>query len=136
MLFRNFNRFFNDFDNLNNFLLSELTPNGNEKTEKGSDNNGEWVKTTFTSPDGLISYSYLTRTPKQKNDELQSLKNKLELSVKNQDFEMSVKLRDKIKKFEENKSVLLNLEKELSECVKNQDYEEAIKLRDKIKELK
>lgn len=136
MLFRNFNRFFNDFDILNELLLSELKPNGKEKTERDSDNNGEWVRTTFTSPEGSLTYSYLTRQPKQKDNELQSLKNKLELSVKNQDFEMAVELRDKIKKIEENKEELSKLEKELSECVKNQDYESAIKLRDKIKELK
>ena len=136
MLFRNFNRFFNDFDNLNELLLSELKPNGKEKTERGSDDNGEWVRTTFMSPDGSLTYSYLTRQPKQKDNELQSLKNKLELSVKNQDFEVAVELRDKIKKIEENKEVLSKLETELSECVKNQDYEEAIKLRDKIKSLK
>jgi len=136
MLFRNFNRLFNDFDILNELLLSELKPNGNEKTEKGSDENGEWVRTTFTSPDGLLTYSYVTRHSKKKDNELQSLKNKLELSVKNQDFEMAVELRDKIKKLEENKDILSKLEKELSECVKSQNYEEAIKLRDKIKELK
>jgi excinuclease UvrABC helicase subunit UvrB len=136
MLFRNFNRFFNDFDIINELLLSELNPNGNQKTEKGSDKNGEWVRTTFTSLDGSLTYSYLTRQPKQKDNELQSLKHKLELSVKNQDFEMAVELRDKIKKIEENKEVLSKLETELSECVKNQDYEEAIKLRDKIKSLK
>ena len=136
MLFRNFNRLFNDFDILNELLLSELKPNGNEKTEKGSDENGEWVRTTFTSPDNSLTYSYITRHPKKKDNELQSLKHKLDLSVKNQDFEMSVELRDKIKKIEENRDVLFKLEKKLSECVKNQDYEEAIKLRDKIKELK
>jgi excinuclease UvrABC helicase subunit UvrB len=136
MLFRNFNRFFNDFDILNDLLLSELKPIGNEKTEKGSDDNGEWVRTTFTSPDGSLTYSYVTRHPKKKDNELQSLKHKLDISVKNQDFEMAVELRDKIKKIEENLNVLFKLEKKLSECVKNQDYEEAIKLRDKIKELK
>ena len=136
MLFRNINRFFNDFDILNELLLSELKPNSNEKTERGSDENGEWVRTTFTSPDDLLTYSYVTRHPKNEDNELQSLKHKLDLSVKNQDFEMSVELRDKIKKIEENQSVLFKLEKKLSECVKNQDYEEAIKLRDKIKDLK
>ena len=136
MLFRNFNRFFNDFDTLNELLLSELKPNSNEKTERGSDENGEWVRTTFTSLDGSLTYSYVTRHPKNKDNELQSLKHKLDLSVKNQDFEMAVELRDKIKKIEENKEELSKLEKELSECVKSQDYEEAIKLRDKIKELK
>ncbi len=136
MLFRNFNRIFNDFDVINDLLFSDLKTNGNEKTEKGSDENGEWVRTTFTSNDGLLSYSYLTRYPKQKDDELQKLKNRLNLSVKNQDFEMAVELRDKIKKLEENKNEIEELNKKLSDCVKNQNYEEAIKLRDKIKSLK
>lgn len=136
MLFRNFNRFFNDFDILNELLLSELKPNSNEKTERGSDENKEWVRTTFTSPDGSLTYSYITRHPKNKDNELQSLKHKLDLSVKNQDFEMAVELRDKIKNLEKNKEKISTLKKELDKSIKNQDFERSIELRDKINSLK
>jgi excinuclease UvrABC helicase subunit UvrB len=135
MLFKNFhnlNRLFKELDSFDEFLFSNHTTN-----KTGNDENGEWERKTYKSSDGLISYSFFTKKYKPNgDDEITSLKRELETTVKNQDFERSCELRDKIKKLEENKTELETLNKKLSECVKNQDYEEAIKLRDKIKELK
>jgi protein-arginine kinase activator protein McsA len=69
-------------------------------------------------------------------DELDILKNQLQKSVDEQDFEKAVELRDKIKTLEKNKEKISELEKKLSECVEKQDYEKAIEYRDKIKALK
>jgi protein-arginine kinase activator protein McsA len=109
--------------------------NGKEKMESGSDENGEWTKKTFKSSDGLYQMSYFTKNYNKPN-ELQSLKKQLDYAVLEQDFELAVELRDKIKFIESNKVELDKLNSELSECVKNQDYEGAIIIRDKIKELK
>jgi len=135
MLFKNFHNLNRLFKELDSFDMDFGFLNGKEKTESGSDDNGEWTKKTFKSNDGSYQVSYFTKNYNKPN-ELQQLKSQLELSVKNQDFETAVELRDKIKKLEENKETISLLNKQLSECVKNQDYEEAIKLRDKIKELK
>jgi len=137
MLFRNLNnlnRLFKELDSFDMFFDPNFV-NGKEKMESGSDKNGEWTKKTFKSSDGLYQMSYFTKNYNKPN-ELETLKKQLDSAVLNQDFELAVELRDKIKVIENNKLELDKLNKELSECVKNQDYEEAIIIRDKIKELK
>lgn len=102
----------------------------------GFDNNFE--KKTYKSDDGLISFTYVTnkRGDLNEDDEINLLKQKLDMAVENQEFETAVELRDKIKSLEKNKEKITELKKELDECVKNQDFETAIELRDKIKNLK
>jgi len=137
MLFRNLNnlnRLFKELDSFDMFFDPNFI-NGKEKMESGSDENGEWTKKTFKSSDGLYQMSYFTKNYNKPN-ELQSLKKQLDYAVLEQDFELAVELRDKIKFIESNKVELDKLNSELSECVKNQDYEGAIIIRDKIKELK
>jgi excinuclease UvrABC helicase subunit UvrB len=137
MLFRNLNnlnRLFKELDSFDMFFDPNFV-NGKEKMESGSDENGEWTKKTFKSSDGLYQMSYFTKNYNKPN-ELETLKKQLDSAVLNQDFELAVELRDKIKVIENNKLELDKLNKELSECVKNQDYENAIIIRDKIKELK
>jgi protein-arginine kinase activator protein McsA len=100
------------------------------------DNRG-WDKKSYRSPDGSISYTFMTRGGGiPKNDELEFLKHKLNKSVEEQDFEQAVELRDKIKNLEENKEKISELQSKLDECVKNQEFEKAIEYRDKIKALK
>ena len=67
--------------------------------------NRGWDKKTYRSPDGSISYTYMTRgiNNEPKNDELELLKHKLEVAIEKQEFEEAVELRDKIKSLEENK---------------------------------
>jgi len=98
----------------------------------------EWEKKTYKSDDGLISFTYVTNKRGDLNgdDEISLLKQKLDMSVENQDFETSVELRDKIKGLEKNKEKISKLKKELDESVKNQDFEKSIEIRDKIKSLK
>lgn len=97
-----------------------------------------WTKRTYKSPDGRYSYTFMSNKLKDYNntDELDILKNQLQKSVDEQDFEKAVELRDKIKSLEKNKEKISELEKKLSECVEKQDYEKAIEYRDKIKALK
>ena len=113
-----------------------------EKTEKGSNENGDWVKTTYTSPDGMFryvittnSYGYpKTKKPKESN-ELTSLRKELENAVDTQEFEKACELRDRIKTIEANKDKIAELQSQLDKSIKEQNFEDSIKLRDKIKKL-
>ena len=122
MFSRNFERLFNEFFNSDPFF--------------GNGNN--WDKKSFQSPDGSISFTYITnkKSDNKKSDELISLKEELNLAVEEQNFEMAVELRDKIKNLETNTDKLNKLNLELEECIKSQDFERAIKVRDNIKKLK
>jgi excinuclease UvrABC helicase subunit UvrB len=121
----NWDEFDKMFDNMFSF-----------KSDFFNDNN--WTKRTYKSPDGKYSFTYMSKgfNSNQKSDELDILKNELEKSVAEQEFEKSVELRDKIKTLEKNKEKISELEKKLSECVEKQDYEKAIEYRDKINALK
>lgn len=113
-----------------------------EKTEKGSDDNGDWIRTTYTSPSGIrytmttTYYNGAPQSPNKPKNELSLLKRQLEKAVEEQDFEKAVELRDKIKNFETNKQEIEKLETDLKTAVDNQDFELAIKIRDEIKKLK
>jgi protein-arginine kinase activator protein McsA len=121
MFGRNFEKLFNELLSLDPYL-----------------NGDNWERKHYKSEDGSISFTYITnkRGDLNKQDEVSLLKQKLKISVDEQNFEEAVELRDKIKNLEKNKEELIKLNKELDECVKKQDFENAIKLRDKIKELK
>ena len=123
MFGRNFDKLFNELLNSENPFFGGL-------------NNLE--KRTYKSEDGSISFTYITNVKGDlnKSDELELLKQELEVAVEKQDFEKAVELRDKIKNLEENKEKISELKKELDSCVKNQDFEKAIELRDKINTLK
>ena len=90
--------------------------------------NRGWDKKTFRSPDGSISFTYMSRGfgSEPKNDDLELLKHKLEVAIEKQEFEEAVNLRDEIKSLEENKEKILELEAKLDECIKRQDFEKAI----------
>ena len=142
MLFRNFYNLNKLLKDLNSFDDSffDMNPylSGNEKTESGKDDKGEWEKKTFISDDGLFSYSFFTKRSgnRKEVDDLTKLKNQLDLAVESQDFEKAVELRDTIKKLEVNKEEIKKLNEELKSYIKNQDFENAIIVRDKIKSLK
>lgn len=116
----------NEFDKLFNEMLSSSI---NEKN---------WNKRSYVSPDGSFSMSYMTRNFDKPNriDEVGVLKEKLNLSIKEENFESAVELRDQIKKLEQNREEISKLQSKINDCVKNQDFETAIKYRDKIRTLK
>ena len=98
-------------------------------------NNNNWTSKTYKSPDGKYFYTYLSKGFKP-TDELDELKNKLDIAVEEQNFEEAVKLRDQIKSLEKNKEKISELQTKLDEYIKKQDFEKAIEYRDKIKALK
>jgi excinuclease UvrABC helicase subunit UvrB len=132
-------------ESLNYELHSITEPSLDDKVkeEKGKTEDGEWIKTTYVSPNGTrytVTTTYLGGLPnkpsKKGNDPLSSLKRELEKCVEDQDFEKAAQLRDQIKRMETNKSDIDKLEEELKTVIEKQDFEGAIILRDKIKELK
>ena len=146
---KNFN-YFKNFDELMRDLLNESINYdlgskylvGKSKTEKGTDENGEWVQTTYESPDGSYSYTNFVRvgsnnkkTESKTNSKTIELQKQLSKAVEEQNYEEAVKLRDKIRKIEGHKEKIESLKSELEFVVKNQDYEKAIELRDEIKKL-
>lgn len=131
---------------LNSMFNEPMFIKGRTNVEKGSDENGDWSKETFTSSDGSYQITSMVRvmngdgTPvrnnKRQSGELDILKVRLEKAVEEQDFEKAVELRDRIKSLENNQEKITELESELKELIEKQDFERAIKLRDEIKNLK
>lgn len=131
---------------LNSMFNEPMFIMGKTNVEKGSDENGEWSKETFTSSDGTYKITSVIRVmggdgspiknTKTQNGELEILKSRLEKAVEEQDFEKAVELRDRIKSLENNQEKITELESELKESIEKQDFEKAIKLRDEIKNLK
>ena len=103
-------------------------------------NSGEWKSQTKVSEDGTtrITTYYKGGEPfgMKKPSGLQSLQKQLEIAIENEDFEMAVELRDKIKKLETNQKQIEELEKELKQSIKDQNFEKSIEIRDKLKELR
>jgi protein-arginine kinase activator protein McsA len=120
----------NEFDKLFDEMFSSLKPMSFD--DKG------WSRKTYKSPDGLYSYTYLSKINKKETqtDEIELLKQKLEIAVEEQKFEEAVELRDKINSLEKNKEKISELQEKLNECIKNQNFEKAIEYRDKIMALK
>lgn len=75
----------------------------NELNEMLLTNEGNWKKTTFTSEDGLMSFTSYVKTfdlPQSTNDttNVKNLESELDVAVEEQNFEKAAKLRDKISK--------------------------------------
>ena len=135
----NLNKLMNNLKTFDEMFLNSM-PNvfGNETTERGEDENGEWVKKVFTSEDGAFTYSYYTKrhTSSKETDYTSDLKTKLQEAIDTQDFESAVVLRDKIKDYENKESKIVDLEKELEESISSQNFEKSIEIRDELNKLK
>lgn len=146
--FRNNKRLDELIKDLNNDLLGlgfEPLMGLTTFNDSGVDDKGEWVKSTFKSDDGKITMVTVTRNynfndesddNEIKSSDIRFLENELDRVVESQNFEMAVKLRDRIKHLKSNEKVLEVFEKELENAIKEQNFEECIDLRDKIKSIK
>lgn len=110
---------------------------------KGIDELGEFETETFESPDGSMKYTIRTYkiggSPKPNKEErgsLESLKKQLDTAVKNEDYQLAIYLRDKIKNFERDQEEIKKIEDELKACVEAQEFERAIELRDQLRKIK
>lgn len=133
-IFGEFDAMFSQFD-----AIFGGMPNG-AKSEKGTDDLGDWTEETYTSPDGKISIKSFVRTGSShgtnKPSGLDSLKKKLQIAIEEENFEEAVKLRDEIKNYESNQGEIKKLELELEKSIKEQNFEKSIEIRDQLKKLK
>ncbi len=132
----NLDSLFSEFDS----LLSPMIK-GSTKTEKGEDENGNWVKQTFTSNDGRYQSTTIYRTNKSKAlakepTKLDQLRHELQEHVETQNYEKAAEIRDEIKLLQEHNEKINEMQQELDKAVKEQNFELAIELRDKLKEMK
>ena len=86
-------------------------------------------------PNGHTFFTNRENKNNKTTDELNVLKKQLEVSISQEDFESSVKFRDKIKTLEKNGEKIKELRIELEKSITDENFEESIKLRDKIKNL-
>jgi len=147
---KNFFSGWEDFDEIfRQFFTGDNTVGENKTRETGKDENGEWSKETFESPNGkIIVHSFvrtsgkerdimdLFRTPKPKYNGVEGLKKELQTAIKNEDYELAIKIRDMIKEREKNQGTIDNLELELKECIEKENFERAIQIREELKKLK
>ena len=122
--FNKFNRLFDDFFSRNEFFNFDQLLTG--------DNNLE--KRVYTNEDGSVNVVYI-KNGKNRN-EIDGLKQKLDMAIENQDFELAVELRDKIQNLERNHDEIKKLTSELEAHIKDQNFERCIDLRNKINSLK
>jgi protein-arginine kinase activator protein McsA len=135
---KNFNDLFGDFDAM--FGQFESMFGGmpiNSESESGTDENGDWTKESYTSPDGKIFITNFVRNgSSNKSSGINSLKRKLQMAIEEENFEEAVKLRDEIKTYESNQDSINKLEMELKKSIEEQDFEKSIEIRDQLKKLK
>ena len=122
--FNKFNRLFDDFFSRNEFFNFDQLLTG--------DNNLE--KRVYTNEDGSVNVVYI-KNGKNRN-EIDELKQKLDMVIENQEFELAVELRDRIKNLEQNQEEIKKLNDELKSHIQNQDFEKCIEVRNKINSLK
>ena len=129
-------RIFEDLDSLlNSFMKNQFDPFvvRSTKTETGKDELGNWSKETFTSEDGMIQFTTIYRgsgnsQPSENNSDINKLQKLLQKAIDEQEFEMAVELRDRIKNLEANKEKISGLENDLKEAINKQDFEKAIEI--------
>ena len=118
---RSYNDIFRAFDE----MFTQLTPS-----------NGEWKTKTKVSDDGTMKITTYYYDNDKTNPTSKNLKQQLEISIENEDFEKAVELRDQIKKLETNQKEVDKLEEELKKSIEEQNFEKSIEIRDLLKKLK
>lgn len=138
----NFNELFDKIDSIMNRpiindgdFLSSL--DGDTEFNEGTDKLGKWSSNTYKSKDNsLIITSFVRTSGDFGSDDIDTLKKELKYMVESENFESAIKLRNRIKKLEDNKDKLENLNEKLKKSIESQNFEESIKIRDEIKKLK
>ena len=131
-----------------NEMMGDYNPNfrssTEHKVETGNTDGQDWERETWSSPDGSFTYIVTTssisplnyRKNPKKETTVESLKKELDKAVENEDFQLAIYLRDKIKSLETNQDEIKALEDELKSCIEKQDFEKAIEIRDQLRKLK
>jgi excinuclease UvrABC helicase subunit UvrB len=148
-----FDDLFNELNNMfgrNNPFRGRFGIHGKNNVEKGKDENGEWNKETFTSEDGKIVITSFVRNSgfdddmmtnmfkSRKKQEVSGdrLKSELQRAIENEDYELAIAIRDKMKKLENSQEEIEKLENELKQVISDHNFERAIEIREELKKLK
>ena len=147
-----FDDLFNELNNMfgsRNPFGGSFQFKGQNKTESGKDEIGNWTKETFESEDGSIMITSFIRTShadsdlknffkssKPKYSGVEGLKKELQTAIDNEDYELAIAIRDKIKQRENSQEAIDKLEKELKEVIGNHNFERAIEIREELKKLR
>jgi protein-arginine kinase activator protein McsA len=114
----------------------------NIKYDSLKDDMADIRKTVRDGKNGLVTTIYYVVNEKDKgkwsaskNNQIKDLEKQLEISIKNQEFEKAVELRDKIKNLKTNSNQIENLKKEMDIAIKEQNFERAIEIRDELKNI-
>jgi len=114
----------------------------NIKYDSLKDDMADIRKTVRDGKNGLVTTIYYVVNEKDKgkwsatkNNQIKDLEKQLEISIKNQEFEKAVELRDKIKNLNTNSNQIENLKKEMDIAIKEQNFERAIEIRDELKNI-
>lgn len=127
------------------YLGRDINFEKNSSVEKGSNENGNWTKETYTSPDGRFTYIMTTsygdvedflKSKKKKDTIVDSLNKELQKSIDNEDYESAIKVRDMIKQLSQNKEEIEKLNSELKVAITTHNFERAIEIRDQLNKLK
>lgn len=98
---------------------------------------GEWKTQTKTSADGTTKVTtHYWSNSSSNTDDVEMLKAQLENAIENEDFELAVALRDKIKGLKTNQELITKLELQLKQSIQEQNFERSIEIRDQLKKLK
>ena len=148
-----FDDLFNELNNMfgrNNPFGGRFGIHGKNNVETGKDTNGEWNKETFTSDDGKIVITSFVRSSgfdddmmtnmfksnKKQEVSTDRLKYELQRSIENEDYELAIAIRDKMKKLENSEEEIEKLENELKQVISDHNFERAIEIREELKKLK
>lgn len=95
------------------------------------------IKPTYykVGPNGYIFYYDSKSTTSTTDNNTNQLKKELDNAILEENFELAVELRDKIKNLEKNGKEIKDLKEKLSISITEENFEESIKIRDKIKNL-
>lgn len=150
---RNKLNFFN-IEDINEIFrqFSLQDPFSGDKPKKNNRSGSDtWERKTYRFVDGKFvfdtfikssddSFSELIESlmgfPKENNIGIESLRKELQKSIENEDYELSIKIRDKITLLQQNQGEIQKLEKELSECIKKENFERAIEIKKELINLK
>jgi protein-arginine kinase activator protein McsA len=64
------------------------------------------------------------------------LKSELQRAIENEDYELAIHLRDRMKKLENSQEEIEKLENELKQVISDHNFERAIEIREELKKLK
>ena len=84
----------------------------------------------------LLSIPNHFKSNKKQEVSTDRLKYELQRSIENEDYELAIAIRDKMKKLENSQEEIEKLENELKQVISDHNFERAIEIREELKKLK